>query len=264
MKYLHVTGCRRSGTTLLFEMITTCFRHDGRCEHEQSIFDADNGENADSDRHSDGLYLSKKPSDITHMHRIFGSDSQLFVIYVLRDPRAVITSVHPTRSDLYYASFERWQRYERAAASFEGHERFLQVRYEDLVSSPDMIQSTIQEKFPFLHPKFPFKDFHLHAQTSKKAEISLGGLRPISKSSLSNWKQHLPRIRFQLERYPALRSAVERYGYEPDETWLSLLDDVTARIQTYGEQRPNLVKRLETQIRYFIKSQLYLRRRSSH
>ena len=98
----------------MFEMLSTCFAHTERCEHEQSIF-------MDIDTTGEGLYLSKKPSDITHIHHIFNRDPELFVIYLLRDPRAVITSIHPSRGDVYYASFERWLRYERAAAFLLDH-----------------------------------------------------------------------------------------------------------------------------------------------
>ncbi|MBD3646464.1 MAG: sulfotransferase [Pseudomonadales bacterium] len=151
MKRLHVVGCHRSGTTLLFELLTTCFDHDGRCEHEQSIFNPLELPVAD-----DGLYLSKKPSDTTHIHRIFHADPDLHLIYMLRDPRAVITSIHPSRGDVYFSSFERWQRYERAAAPLKDHPRFMEVRFEDLVSQPDTVQSRIEARFPFLQRRHGF------------------------------------------------------------------------------------------------------------
>ena len=52
MKRLHITGCPRSGTTLLMEQISTCFENDGHCAHEQSIFEAV--------APSQGLYISKQ------------------------------------------------------------------------------------------------------------------------------------------------------------------------------------------------------------
>lgn len=144
MKQLHISGCHRSGTTLLFEMLSTCFEHTNRCEHEQSIF-------VDTKMSGEGLYLSKKPSDVTHMNSIFERDPGLFLICVVRDPRAVITSVHPSKKDVYFTSFERWQRYEQAA---------------------------IKTQFDFLHQTHAFSQFHLHAASSDKAKMSLKGLRP--------------------------------------------------------------------------------------
>jgi hypothetical protein len=254
MRRLHITGCRRSGTTLLFEMLATCFEHDDHCEHEQSIF-------VPVQEQPGTLFFSKKPSDITHIHKIFAADPELFVIYVRRDPRAVITSIHPTRSDVYYASFERWLRYERAVKPLLGQPRFHLVSYEQLVTEPDQVQAEIAAKFNFLKQQHLFSEFHEHANTSEKAQISLKGLRPISTSSLTAWQAHLPRIQFQLERYPELARTLVEYGYEPNDDWLKQLEGVRAKPQTYGEKRPGFFKRLETDLRYQLKSRDYLGRR---
>ena len=255
MKRLHVTGCRRSGTTLLFEMLATCFEHDDHCEHEQSIF-------VPIDEVKGQLYFSKKPSDITHVHKIFAQDPELFLIYVRRDPRAVITSIHPSKADVYYSSFERWQRYEDAAGPLLSHPRCLLVKYEELVRSPNAVQENIEAQFSFLNRRHDFSEFHLHARSSAKAQISLKGLRPISADSLDSWQAHLPRIKFQVERYPELTQTIKDYSYEPDDSWLEMLDDISTRSQTYGEQRPNWLKRQETNLRYALKTRAYLSRRS--
>ncbi|MFT7244984.1 MAG: hypothetical protein ACI82A_002349 [Candidatus Azotimanducaceae bacterium] len=254
MKHLHITGCRRSGTTLLFEMIAACFRHDDHCEHEQSVF-------VPIDIDGNRLYLSKKPSDVTHIHEIFRADPNLYLIYVRRDPRAVITSIHPTRSDIYYASFERWLRYEWAVTPLLQHPRFHLVAYEQLVTEPDKVQAELKAKFSFLEPLHPFSEFHDFAQTSEKAQISLKGLRPISKDSINAWQQHLPRIRFQLDRYPELKQVMRKYGYEANDDWLVQLEDVKPKTQTYGEKLPGWLKRQETNLRFKLKSKAYLQRR---
>ncbi len=250
---LHVTGCHRSGTTLMTEMLAACFDYSNRCEHEQSIFEPI--------EHSTGLYLSKKPSDITHIQRVLVNDPNLYVIYMLRDPRAVITSIHPSKSDIYFASFERWQRYETAASLLKDHPRFLQVRYESLINDPDGEQSRIANAFGFLSQKHLFSDYDQHARASKKAEISLKGLRPISNENLSSWKDHLPRIAFQLAKYPRLTQVIREYGYEENDDWLQALEGIKPRSQAYGESRPPIWQRLETDLRYYLKSKRYLRNR---
>jgi len=254
MKHLHITGCRRSGTTLLFEMIATCFRHDDHCEHEQSIF-------VPVDIAGNSLYLSKKPSDITHIHKIFRADPNLYLIYVRRDPRAVITSIHPTRSDIYYASFERWLRYERAVTPLIQHPRFHLIAYEQLVSEPDTVQADLVRKFPFLETLHPFSKFHEYAQSSEKAQISLKGLRPISRDSINAWQHHLPRIQFQLDRYPELKQVIRKYGYEANDDWLLQLQGVLPKVQEYGEKRPGWLQQKETSLRFKLKTNAYLKRR---
>lgn len=256
MRRLHITGCRRSGTTLLFEMLATCFAHDDHCEHEQSIY-------VPIAEKPGQLYFSKKPSDITHIHKIFHQDPELYLIYIRRDPRAVITSIHPTKADIYYASFERWQRYERAVKPLIGHERFHLVSYEQLVKSPDEVQRALAQQFGFLEQKHLFSEFHEFANTSEKAQISLKGLRPISTDSLEAWRQHLPRIQFQLQQYPELVDTLIEYGYEPNDEWLKQLEDVKPRSQTYGENPPSIFKRWETDLRYQLKGRAYLIRRKA-
>jgi len=250
---LHVTGCLRSGTTLMMEMLAACFDYTQRCEHEQSIFQPI--------EQPTGLYLSKKPSDITHMQRIFMSDPNLYVIYMLRDPRSVITSIHPSKSDVYFASFERWQRYESAARPLQNHPRFLQVRYESLIRDPDEEQKRIVNAFDFLTQRHLFSNFDKHANASKKAEISLKGLRPISNQNVASWREHLPRLAFQLANYPQLKRIVRDYGYEEDDDWLKALEGVTPRTQSYGESRPPVWQRMETKLRYRLKSRRYLKNR---
>ena len=253
MSHLHITGCRRSGTTLLFEMLAACCETNVSPIHEQSLFDCPHIPR-------DQTYLSKKPSDITHAYRVFLRNPNLHLIYIQRDPRDVITSRHPTRSDIYYASFSRWQRYQQAAQQFEGHPRFLKVRYESLVTHPNEVQQEILQQFNFLVTQHTFEAFHERANPSKQAEISLNGLRAVNPNSIGNWRQHLPRIKFQSEQYPALAQAVRMHGYEPDDNWLRSLDNVQPLSQRYGEDHPGLIKRWETHLRFRLKSRTYLRR----
>lgn len=249
---LHITGCHRSGTTLITEMIAACFEYNNRCDHEQSVFEPI--------EHVTGLYLSKKPSDVTHIKRILLNDPKLHVIYMLRDPRSVITSIHPSKSDIYFASFERWQRYEVAANELKDHPRFLEIRYEALINDPDREQQRIAKAFAFLNQDHPFSIYDKHAKASKKAEISLKGLRPISNQNLSSWQNHWPRIASQLAKYPELKQTVREYGYETTDGWLAGITDVKPRHQAYGESRPPIWQQLETDFRYYLKSRKYLKR----
>ena len=236
---------------MISEMVAACFDYEDRCEHEQSIFEPI--------KNSAGLYLSKKPSDITHIQHILTHDPRLHVIYMLRDPRSVITSIHPSKSDIYFASFERWLRYESAAKPLKNHPRFIEIKYEALVSQPDIEQMRLTKAFDFLNKTHKFSEYHQHANASKKAEISLKGLRPLSSQNLEAWKDHLPRMVFQLEKYPQLKQIVRDYGYEENDDWLELLNSVKSRSQSYGESRPPFWQQLETSFRYYLKSKRYLR-----
>ena len=132
MKRLHIVGCPRSGTTLLMELVSTCFASDGFCEHELSIFEPIE-DTAD-------IYFTKQPNDIRQLGHIFGRDEQLFVIYMGRDPRAVITSKHREDPQQYFCNYRVWRECDQAAIGYENHPRFLRLRYEDLVTDADAVE----------------------------------------------------------------------------------------------------------------------------
>ena len=248
---LHITGCPRSGTTLLMELAATCFASDGRCQHEQSIF-----EPADI---SDGLYISKQPNDIRHLRHIFHRDPKLYIIYLVRDPRSVITSTHRETPDRYFCNYRIWLECEKAAAEYMEHPRFLRLRYEDLVADPDHEQERIAGKFTYLQKCHRFSEYYQFARPSKQARQALSGLRPIDQSSVDKWRLHLPRIAHQYQRHKVLADDLIRLGYEPDREWLKLLSGVEAKegFCRYPENR-EVIKEWEKAVRVYLKSRRYL------
>jgi len=217
---LHIVGCPRSGTTLLTEMIATCFYIDGSCEHEETIFKV-------SPDHK-GIYLSKKPNDVLWVDRIIDRDPALHVIALMRDPRSVICSVHQGHPGMYFCNYPVWSRAEKAIAKLAKHPRLLVIRYEDLVSNPDAVQKIITQRFPFLKPKHPLSAFHLHAKASEKSENALGGVREVEASRIVGWQKHLPRLKQQMAKYPQLVDDLKRYQYESGDDWMKELKEVRA------------------------------------
>jgi hypothetical protein len=251
VKRLHIVGCPRSGTTLLMELVSTCFASSGYCDHELSIFAAleDPGE----------LYFTKQPNDIKQIGYIFPRDPSLHVIYMGRDPRAVITSKHRGAPGQYFCNYRVWSECDQAAQRFRGHPRFLALRYEDLVRDADGVQRSIREHFPFLEQRYLFSEYHLHARPSDDASRAMNGLREVNPDSLQKWRQHLPRVAEQLQRYPQMAADLVRLGYEPDEAWLSELHGVQPVTYPcrYPERRPHL-KEWEKSLRVYLKSRRYL------
>lgn len=234
------------------ELLATCFEHDGASAHESSIFEqcTDNAE----------LYISKQPNDIRQLQHVFYGDKSLYIIYMSRDPRAVITSEHAANPGQYFCNYRVWRECDNAAQSYQGHSRFLQLRYEDLVRKPDLVQADIATAFPFLKQQHPFSQYQRFAQPSRAAQQAMHGLRAISTASLEKWRTHLPRLAEQYQRYPELPEALIRLGYEPDTSWLEALKNVQG-IQypcRYPEKRATL-KELEKRLRVYLKSRRYLK-----
>ncbi|TDJ31618.1 MAG: hypothetical protein E2O61_15470 [Gammaproteobacteria bacterium] len=237
----------------MMELMWASYEFSGRSEHEASMFEPiPTGET---------LYLTKKPPDTTRMRKAFLADDELFVIAMLRDPRAAVSSRHPIKPGVYFSSFRRWQKYADAMEVLNGHPRFLVVRYEDLVSDPDRVQTALEEQFDFLTAKGRFADYPEGVQVSELARGSLNGVRPFDPSRIDSWRQHLPRVKGQLAVYPELLEILVQLDYEPNADWTSVLDGVETYAQSYKEEEPNWLKRQETSLRYWFRSRRYLRDR---
>ena len=149
-RHLHIVSCSpRSGTTLLHEAMVTCFRIDRHYDHELR-FNLVSGEPGE-------IVLTKRPKDIMYMPAVI-DDPELYVIYVLRDPRDVIVSRHGKSRDLYYSNIRLWREMHGYAKTLYGHPRFLEVRYETFVTDPDAVQADIAAKFPWLESRYRFSE----------------------------------------------------------------------------------------------------------
>lgn len=250
---VHVVGCQRSGTTLMMELLWSSFEFSGRAEHEISLFQpVPPGET---------LYLTKKPPDTIRLEPAFLADEELFVIAMQRDPRSVVSSRHPSRPNVYFSGFRRWRDCAVAIERLQDHPRYLVVRYEDLVTDPDRVQAEIARRFPFLRQRGRFSDYPRGADVPEPASQSLLGVRPFDPSRVQNWRDHLSRVKGQLLGFPEMQDFLERLGYEPDAAWTGVLDGVTPYYQTYKEAAPHRLKRLETRLRFWLKTRRYLRER---
>lgn len=252
MKRLHIVGCPRSGTTLLMEMASTCFQSSGYCAHEMSIF-------KEPDEPYE-LYFSKKPSDIKIIQPILEADPGLYVIYLVRDPRAVIASRHRSLPGKYFCNLRAWRECDQAAQAIGQHPRFLSLRYEDLVADADATQATIMQAFGFLEKRHAFSEYHLHSQASGKSKNAMHGLRPVSQDKVAAWREQLPRIKEQMQRHGGLQEALQRLGYEPNDSWQSELSDIVPEFtpSRYAESESGL-RRLARRFRNWRKIRRKLR-----
>lgn len=249
---VHIVGCERSGTTLLLEMMTAAFGFDARCEREQSLFEPPPA--------AAGTFLSKKPLDILRLETVFREDPGLFVLCTERDPRSVITSRHAGRPDRYLSGFATWRSCWEAASRLEGHERFLRIRYEQLVQEPGRVQAEIAERFPFLAEIGSFERFHETAKPTQTGQKALGGVRPVDPSRVAGWRGNLPRVKAELLAHPDLPAVLIREGYEADDTWLRELDGIEPQAGPPRSRTPAWLRQLDRSARYWWKTRRYLAR----
>lgn len=216
MYRIHVVGCApRTGTTLMAELLFNCFKVDLYTGIENRL--------SYLPRRDGNVFLTKSPKDIIITKDILECFKKLFVIYLVRDPRDIIVSKHREDPDNYWSSLMYWKLYTPFGEEIKNHPRFMTIRYEDLVSNPDVVQQQIHNRLNFLKKRAPFSDFHKLAKPSKNFIDSLSGLRPISTDSVGNWKRHKSRVVAQLLEYGSISEDLIKYNYETDRTWESEL-----------------------------------------
>ncbi|MBT8098445.1 MAG: sulfotransferase, partial [Gammaproteobacteria bacterium] len=188
------------------------------------------------------------------------SDPELYVIYVLRDPRDVIVSRHGKNRDKYYSNIRVWRELHGYAQSMLEHERFLLIRYEEFVSEPDKTQEQIVTRFPWLRMRHRFSEYHEHAVVSEKSTLAMNSVRPIAPSSVGVWQKQLGRIKGQQQIHGSLTPDLIACGYESDADWERLLDGVTP--DTSSSRYPEKVyfwSRISRQINALRKIAMYRR-----
>ena len=224
IRRIHIVGAHRSGTSLMLDLVASCFANvAANLDAEMSIYDEPDPRQLDAGTE---VFVSKQPRDVTIIGPVLKIDRALHVICMIRDPRAVITSVNRTHPDKYFCNGRVWLECDAAARKLESHPRFLVVRYEDLVKDPDAVQQQLMQRIPFLKFAHRFSEFHKFSKASVAFTDAMNGLRPIAGDRVDAWKNHLPRIKAELASYPELRHCLIARGYEPDESWTTMLEAV--------------------------------------
>ena len=219
MKRIHIVGSSpRSGTSLLVEMMVNSYEIDLYPEHEARLGKCppSNGK----------IFLSKSPKDIIIVKSRLKLMKNLFIIYVMRDPRDSASSFHGRYKEQYYGDFRYWKNFLPYYEKIKNHPRLIYVKYEDLVTDPDKIQSLISTRLPFLKSKDSFSNFHLHSNPSPNTSNALRGLRKADSGRIGNWRNHKSRILGQIRRHGSISTDLIRYGYEMNEDWLNELEGI--------------------------------------
>ena len=238
MKRIHVTGCPRSGTTLLAEMMRTCFRCDGANEHETSVL---NPVPAGAT-----TWITKLPGELDLLARLMPLDDRLHAVYIERDPRSVITSIHSAAAGRYATDYKSWSECHHKALTLAPESRFISLRYEELVRSPDKAQDALLAAFPWLEKKESFANYHRAASASRESLVAMNGLRQVSTDRVDSWRKHLPRIKEELVRHPEMLKDIIESGYEPDASWADVLRDIPFQQHAvWRSSPPSLLKRFD-------------------
>lgn len=216
MHRIHVVGISaRTGTTLMVEAMRACFAIDGFHAREERLPARMSGVS---------VHLSKAPGDLHRIGARLVLDPRLYVLCMVRDPRDVIVSEIWSRPACYFVDLARPRRGFERVRRYTGHERFIVIRYEDLVRDPSGVQGVLEQRMPFLEKTADFRDFHRVASgVSERNAKDMHGLRRIDSSSVGRWREHLPRV---AEQRGGLTDLLVGLGYERDDSWERILEGV--------------------------------------
>lgn len=244
-KHIVICGYPRSGTSLLFNMVSSSISG-FRCEpfEQQAI----------RRLHRRGNYVTKFPLDVLNINVILNANllaKDIYFVAMIRDIRDLITSRHPMVPDRYFIGyraslwptgpgFSAWDykapgieavyRAIRACAA-RTDVNFLAVRYENLVADSVSVQRQI-ERFVGITFADSFSDYHnrrdRHAYnyTGRYAARDPSLVRENSRadpSRVAKWRNpaHTEIIRSQFHQHPELFQILIEDGYEKDADWFN-------------------------------------------
>ncbi len=212
MTRVQIVGAPRSGTTLMLELMIAGFEIDGYSRTEESLLDKPHPEAR--------IYCAKDPMDTPFVRWLLPLDPELWVIYLLRDPRDVIVSRHGRQPDLYWANLRLWRWAHESVRGLDTHPRFVCVRYEDLVREPDETQRRLAERMPFLKKRRDFSRYDESAVPSPQSLEAMRGVRRVEASSIGVWRDHRLRVAAQMRRHGDITDELIALGYETERDWL--------------------------------------------
>jgi hypothetical protein len=217
-----ICGFVRSGSTLLQVMVESCVRGVKGFPRETRGLTM-----ARSALRHHPVMITKRPADIFWMDEIrtfyAGRRPRVRFIVTIRDPRAMLTSMHPrTREQGYHVLRPKgWRDY-----TFEHYRYAIRfddtavVRYEQLVTDPMGVQRSLTE-FIGWTVDHPFDRYHERARVPGWSAEVMNGFRPLDQTGVDKWRhpQHRDRIRQILDEVPDFPQVLIEMGYESDTRW---------------------------------------------
>lgn len=162
--------------------------------------------------------VGKRPKLVEKMSILLKDHANIHILYMLRDPRAVLVSKHPRFKRRYYTAPERWIKSVQMLDNsyLQNNKRFLIIRYEHLIKHPSDIQNMIGERFGLIS-KCNFEECYKQFESIDRSSIAtMHGARAMDTSRITSWQnshKDIAYINKTLKKFPIIVKLMEQYGY---------------------------------------------------
>lgn len=157
-------------------------------------------------------WCEKRPANVLYIGQILEFYPNASFIHIVRDPRAVCTSIHPSAPNKYWISTERYITDLKAGMRYFEHPRVLTIQYENLIlNKGEMIRKIcefIQEDY------VPQLDDWVVNATVRKNKAWEHEVKEVEMDSLYKWQNisHKEQIKL-IELDPEIRRIAQFFGY---------------------------------------------------
>lgn len=161
-------------------------------------------------------WCEKSPANISYFNSIIKYFSNnIKLIYIIRDGRDVVSSMHPGNSSKPWVSISRWVKAVEEGYRYIDNKSVLTIRYEDLVTD---FESTIKLVCEYIGVNVDDKILNWHEHATIKRSINLIGseINEISDKSIRKFERSDFNHKHIIEKFMSNERAVyflKRYNY---------------------------------------------------
>lgn len=201
-----ITGCARSGNTLLLHLFGPGF-HNTRICHGERIPEK-------SACRPGWSIVGKRPGALAKLDRVL-AQPDIGILFTMRDPRDCISSRHIAGD--FWVKLERWVQCAEIIARHRDHPRASLVHFEQLLTDPAGVQAWLAARLG-LTIRLPFvecwKEFDCRDSQGIKA---MHGARPLDATRIGHWRREpgtRKRVAHAFAETPELPRWMWEFGYE--------------------------------------------------
>jgi hypothetical protein len=213
---IYIQGCARSGNTLMRNLCVAAFAKAELAKLHDDAAEISFGRFVQFLGHGKVWVASRNQrSSLEMTAQELHSYPNVKVLWMLRDPRDVLTSVHRMDASKFWVSPERWIKSIELYHQLKNEAQVATVRYERLVEAPNEVQHELSPILG-LQPTCQFSEAYHHFPTFAQNVRAMHSIRKVDTGSVQKWRSN-PDLAAYLTKLikecPKLVEVAESVGY---------------------------------------------------